>query len=223
MTKKKKKNQSPTIMNFSLATKIRNTRKTSLSHAVATQKFTTDEIKSPKRTAMMSQRSRGACSALRMSRMSEASRGSWSRATLTSSSEFCTGMYTDAIDFPKALQINCGVRNPNERSYWVCDRRNTLTWENRAGNKLLFVLCLSTLRSSLFLLGMWPNDELQSYIFKLRNFFAGLRLFYVIKNYNKYIFFKIIYYNLLFIIYYLLSIISYILFVIIYYNIKKLY
>lgn len=46
---------------------------------------------------MMSQRSRGACSALRISRMSEASLGSWSRATRTSSSEFCTGMYTLAI------------------------------------------------------------------------------------------------------------------------------
>ena len=46
----------------------------------------------------MSQRSRGACSALRISRISEASLGSWSRLTLTSSSEFWTGIYTDAID-----------------------------------------------------------------------------------------------------------------------------
>lgn len=75
--------------------------------------FTKLVIESAKRTAMMSQRSRGACSALRMSRMSEASLGSWSRATLTSSSEFCTGMYTDAIDFATTIRINCGVWNPN--------------------------------------------------------------------------------------------------------------
>lgn len=57
-----------------------------------------------KGTAMMSQRSRGACSALRISRISEASLGSWSSATLTSSSEFCTGMYTQAIDFDYRIQ-----------------------------------------------------------------------------------------------------------------------
>ncbi|KAL4555000.1 hypothetical protein LXL04_037610 [Taraxacum kok-saghyz] len=50
-----------------------------------------------KLTAIMSQRSRGACSALRISRISVASLGSWSRATRTSSSEFCTGIYTKAI------------------------------------------------------------------------------------------------------------------------------
>lgn len=58
------------------------------------------------RTAMMSQRSRGACSALRISRISEASRGSWSSTTLTSSSEFWTGMYTLAIGLHAAQKPN---------------------------------------------------------------------------------------------------------------------
>lgn len=68
-------------------------------------------------TAMMSQTSRGACSAFRMSRMSEASLGSWSRETLTSSSEFWTGMYTHAMqrDFDSP-RTKCNNR-------WISGRR----------------------------------------------------------------------------------------------------